>query len=185
MSEQKKKRDKNSKEITILELFLFVMLIILSTLNYSFSKTVYGKNYIKRNETHLSPQSSKYKNEPAKGYVEYSRIKFIWNDIPYAAELARKEKKLVLLDFWAIWCHWCIKADKQTFTDSDVEHILLKYFINVKVDVSKYPDLNIKYGIRGLPTIVILDLHGHKLGSIVGFKEPLDFVSLLKQFVRS
>lgn len=127
----------------------------------------------------------KFKDEPAKGYIEYSQsLDWIWNDIPKALELAREENKLVLVDFWASWCVWCIKADKITFTDSKVEDLLLKYFIIVKVDFDKYLGLQSRYGARVLPTMVILNSDGSKLGSIIGFREPSDFLSLLRQFIQ-
>ncbi|MFQ6089499.1 MAG: thioredoxin family protein [Candidatus Methanofastidiosia archaeon] len=127
----------------------------------------------------------KYINEPAKGYREYSeRLEWIWNDIPKALELAGEENKLVLVDFWAVWCVWCIKADKITFPDSEVEDLILKYFIIVKVDVDRYPGLQSRYGARALPTVVILDSDGNKLGSIIGFREPFEFSQLLRQFIQ-
>lgn len=126
----------------------------------------------------------KFIDEPAKGYIEYSeKLDWLWNDIPKALELARKENKLVLVDFWAVWCAWCIKADKITFTDSKVEDLLLKYFIIVKVDVDRYPGLQRRYGAWALPTMVTLGSDGNRLGSIIGFREPSEFLSLLRQFI--
>ncbi|MFQ6089498.1 MAG: thioredoxin family protein, partial [Candidatus Methanofastidiosia archaeon] len=142
-----------------------------------------GESEVEMSEVEGIVSSSKYVNEPAQGYVEYSNIGWIWNDIPKALELARKEDKLVLLDFWASWCGWCIKADKETFPDSRVEGIIKKYYIAVKIDHDRYKELAVEYGIRGLPTVVILDKEGNVKGRIVGFRKAEEFANLLAGFL--
>jgi len=133
----------------------------------------------------VSFASKGYVNEAPQGYKEYSKnLHWIWNDIDSALAIAKKENKLVLLDFWAIWCVWCIKADRESFPHPAVEEVLLKYFVIVKIDVDRYPELQSRYGARALPTVVILDKNGERLGEIVGFRPGEEFASLLLSFVR-
>ena len=139
-----------------------------------------------KEESSQSPQNTQppHNTGPPQGYTEYSkRLHWTWNDVDEALETARKENKLVLVDFWASWCGWCAKADREVFPNERVEDIILTHFLPVKVDTDVYPQTQMKYGVRGLPTIVILDGEGNIKGRIVGFRQVDEFVTLLMQYV--
>lgn len=60
----------------------------------------------------------------------------------------------VLVDFWAEWCQPC-KAMVPV-----LESVAAKYEgrLNVvKVDIDAYPELGVKYGVRGLPTLMVFE----------------------------
>ena len=77
-----------------------------------------------------------------------------------ALELAKKENKRVLLDFWATWCKNCTAMEHHTFTDPDVREALKDYVL-VRVQAEDPADPATKvlldtYEVTGLPTLVIL-----------------------------
>jgi thioredoxin:protein disulfide reductase len=39
---------------------------------------------------------------------------------PAALKKAKAEKKPVMIDFWAEWCHWCFELEKKTYRDPEV-----------------------------------------------------------------
>jgi thiol:disulfide interchange protein len=84
-----------------------------------------------------------------------------------AVEQAKKENKIILLQFGANWCGWCHKLHKLFDTDQTIHSRLQKDYVVVMVDVNKghNSDFAAKYGAdkHGLPCIVILDSNGKHL----------------------
>ena len=59
---------------------------------------------------------------------------------------AKAERKYIVLDGSAEWCHWCHVMEATTYHDPEVRKILDKHFIAVKVDVDSRPDVEERYG---------------------------------------
>ncbi|MCB0419106.1 MAG: DUF255 domain-containing protein, partial [Bdellovibrionales bacterium] len=53
---------------------------------------------------------------------------------PNAFTRAKSEKKLVILDLGAVWCHWCHVMEKTTYRDPRVINLLKKHYIAIQVD---------------------------------------------------
>jgi len=84
---------------------------------------------------------------------------------------AKKQNKLILLDFSAEWCGGCKAYDKYVFQDSLIYNRISDQYLLLKIN-KDLPDnefLNIKYEIGGIPHIVIIDSDERILGSISGF----------------
>jgi len=71
-------------------------------------------------------------------------------------ELAKKQKKPILLDIHGVWCHWCHVMDKTSYDDDKVIDLINKNFIPIKVDTDKRPDINKRYNQGGWPSTVFL-----------------------------
>lgn len=99
-------------------------------------------------------------------------------------ELAKKEKKLVILDLEAVWCHWCHVMDDQTYANGRVAKILNSHFIPVKVDQDARPDLSNKYEEYGWPATIIFDWNGKELVKRSGYIAPKDMIALLEAVVK-
>jgi thiol:disulfide interchange protein len=84
-----------------------------------------------------------------------------------ALEQAKKENKIILLQFGANWCGWCHKLHTLFDTNQTIHSKLQKEYVVVMVDVNKghNSDFAAKYGAdkHGLPCIVILDSNGKHL----------------------
>ena len=57
-------------------------------------------------------------------------------------EVARKNKKPILLSIGYASCHWCHVMAHESFEDKDTADLMNKYFINIKVDREERPDLD-------------------------------------------
>src|SRR3989338_10412302 len=104
-------------------------------------------------------------------WMEWSREAF---------ELAKKEKKPVLLNITATWCHWCHQMSRHNYENEDVAKIINAYFIPVRVDTDRRPDINERYNQGGWPTTVFLDSEGNILAGGTYFPAG-QFLDLLEQ----
>ena len=97
----------------------------------------------------------------------------VWmTDFEAAQAKAAAEQKPLLLDFTGSdWCGWCIKLDKEVFSQNAFKQFAAESLILVELDFPRSQEqsaelkaqnaaLAEKYGIRGFPTILILSPEG-------------------------
>lgn len=118
-----------------------------------------------------------------------------WDD-DYEKSLAKgkTESKMVLLDFTGSdWCGWCIKLDKEVFSQKAFKDYAKDNLVLVELDfpqsksqTKKLKEQNEKlskeYNVQGYPTIIVLDSEGKKLGQL-GYLEggPDAFIAELNK----
>lgn len=103
-----------------------------------------------------------------------------WNtDMNTAFQQAQASNKMVFADFYADWCHYCQEMDSVTYTDPDVQQRIAQSYIAVKIDTDDNPDLSSRYGIYGLPTIIIFNSNGQEIKRIEGYKSASQLLSQL------
>jgi uncharacterized protein len=65
---------------------------------------------------------------------------FEWQPLTKAAfEQARRERRYVLLNSAAEWCHWCHVMDATTYKDPNIGRVLRDRFVTIRVDVDARP----------------------------------------------
>ncbi len=104
-----------------------------------------------------------------------------WDDSLF--EQAKREKKFILLDLEAVWCHWCHVMDEQTYSNSDVKKLLNSRYILVKVDQDSRPDLSHKYEDFGWPATIIFNGDGKEIVKRQGYIPPERMTRLLKAII--
>ena len=99
-------------------------------------------------------------------------------DAPKAQAQAKKENKLVLLDFTGSdWCGWCIKLKGEVFDLKEFKDYADKNLVLVEVDFPRKKQLSAdqkkannalqeQYKIQGYPTIIVLNGEGKKVGEL-------------------
>jgi protein disulfide-isomerase len=128
------------------------------------------------------------------GFVSAPQSELTWHtNYQEAVKKAQKENKRILLNFTGSdWCGWCIKLDKEVFSQKDFVDYADKNLVCVKLDfprAKKLPEAEVKqnfelqnkYQIQGYPTIVILDKTekllgktGYKSGGAKAYSEHLE-----------
>ncbi len=93
-----------------------------------------------------------------------------------ARELAKKEGKLVFVDFYTTWCGPCKVMESTTFADEKVIAWLNKYTVAVKIDAEKETEVAKKYAIETYPTLLFAKPDGTELGRMVGLHEAEAFL---------
>ncbi|MDR3402997.1 MAG: DUF255 domain-containing protein [Chthoniobacter sp.] len=104
-----------------------------------------------------------------------------WSEAVFAR--AKAEKKLVLLDVVAVWCHWCHVMDEITYRDPAVVKLLREKYIAVRVDQDARPDISNRYEDYGWPATVVFDAAGKELAKRQGYLPPKPMAGMLQAFV--
>jgi thiol-disulfide isomerase/thioredoxin len=104
-------------------------------------------------------------------FAQGAEVKWFKGDLNKAMEAAKKENKIIFIDFYAVWCGPCKMLDKSVWKDEDaVERLKQMNVIPMKLDAEKEgADAAKKYGVKGYPTILFLDKNGSEIGRQVGF----------------
>jgi uncharacterized protein YyaL (SSP411 family) len=96
---------------------------------------------------------------------------------------ATAEKRFVILDLEAVWCHWCHVMEQTTYADPKVSELLASKYLPVKVDQDANPDLSNRYGDWGWPATIVFGPDGTEIAKIRGYIEPERMQALLKAVI--
>ncbi len=111
-----------------------------------------------------------------------ARSKIAWQDWDQNAfSKAKADKKLVLLDLKAIWCHWCHVMDQTTYQNTKVVDVLNSKYVSVKVDQDSHPELSRRYEDYGWPATIIFDAQGNELMKRSGYIKPEEMAKVLNE----
>jgi thiol:disulfide interchange protein DsbD len=122
----------------------------------------------------------------SKNLTEKKQEKINWlYDEKKAFEIAKKENKYLMIDFYADWCPSCMELEKFTYTNSEVINKLNNNFISLKIDLTNTDEnknkLIEKYQVVGLPLVLFVSPKKGiiKEYSLTGFENPEEFIKRL------
>ncbi|HEY6169678.1 MAG TPA: thioredoxin family protein [Verrucomicrobiae bacterium] len=116
-------------------------------------------------------------------------------DLNAAKAKAKKENKILMLDFTGSdWCGWCIKLNKEVFTQPEFAEYAKKNLVLVELDFpAKKPQspelkaankkLQAEHQVRGFPTIIAMSPEGKVLWKQPGYLAggPKAFIAKLDE----
>nr|WP_276600686.1 DUF255 domain-containing protein [Nannocystis sp. ILAH1] len=104
-----------------------------------------------------------------------------WEPAVFAA--AKSERKIILVDVIASWCHWCHVMDEETYADPEVAGLLAEHFVAIRVDSDARPDVAERYADWGWPATAILTSDARPVLELRGYQDPREFAALLRRLV--
>jgi len=96
---------------------------------------------------------------------------------------ARETGKNIVFYFYADWCTYCVRMQKETFSHDSVIDFLNNKVIAVKVDVDQNKDIARTYRVRGLPATVLLLRNGERVGPMPGFIPAKSYLAMLNKIM--
>jgi thiol:disulfide interchange protein DsbD len=111
-------------------------------------------------------------------------LSWLKQDVLTVQEIAKREGRPLLVDFTAAWCVACKELDKITFAAPDVNAEAGR-FLAVKVDATNQDDPKVestleRFGVKGLPTVLVFDSSGKEAKRFTDFVPPERFLSEIK-----
>jgi protein disulfide-isomerase len=121
-------------------------------------------------------------------------------DFAAAQKTAEKEKKLILLAFsGSDWCGWCVKMDKEVYSDKKFIQKAKDKFVLVMIDTPQNkdiltklaqrqnPTLVSKYSIRGFPCSIVVKPNGDEVKRFGGYQRggPEAFLEKLDEVAKA
>lgn len=100
-----------------------------------------------------------------------------------ARALAKREKKLLMIDFFTTWCSPCKKLDAVTWPDARVQRWLLKNVIAIKIDADQDARTKSLYEVDLYPSLVFTTPEGLELNRFKGFLSPEQFLGSARMLV--
>jgi thioredoxin-related protein len=129
-------------------------------------------------------------------FASFARAESDWlHDYNKAQEQAKANHKLLFLNFTGSdWCGWCIKLDKEIFSQQQFKNYAHDNLVLVELDFPRRKsqateerkqnmELAQQYEVLGFPTIVVLNSNGQKVWQFDGYFPggPEAFVAQLQK----
>jgi thioredoxin-related protein len=116
-------------------------------------------------------------------FAQEEGIKFDQSAFKDILARAKKEKKLVFIDAYAVWCGPCKMMDKNVFTQKSVGDYFNKTFVSSRIDMEKGEGREIaqKFAVRSYPTFLFLNGDGELVSQNYGYMEPSLFLSMAQE----
>lgn len=157
------------------------LFLIIGTFYHRFAQKVRGGAYtvwIKRVFALLLLVPTFYYGRLAATQLVQSKAPRITSEVFWIQDLetgfsrAAAEQKPIFVDFYAAWCLPCVDMENRTFSNDDLQALLLERFVPIKVDCTQETpqcrEMVEKYSVVGWPTFLILTAEGEVVESIVG-----------------
>jgi len=104
-----------------------------------------------------------------------------WRSYSIGMDSAKNDNKFIFLHFYAKWCGYCAKMEKESFQDDSIAEYLNDNFISIRVDIDEEQNIAELYNVFALPTTYFFTSSGEKLGQVPGYISKDNLLTMLKK----
>lgn len=109
----------------------------------------------------------------------YSQLMW-FRDYSSAQSYALEENKLILIDFWAIWCGPCKSMDSHLWNTEEFTQIS-KNLVLLKVDIDQDIVMKSRYNVKSIPQVLVVTVTGEVLLEKTGFSNATSYLNMLSE----
>ena len=102
------------------------------------------------------------------------------HDYNQTLSLSKKEKKPILMIYFATWCPECNYMEEVVFKDPKLQEYIRTHFLPLSLDISKDP-LPPKFIYKGVPTFFVISPDNKEIGKFEGSAAAIEFIEKLKR----
>lgn len=120
------------------------------------------------------PENSKTAKKVSKTKGLPNKNGFYEDDFNQALNEAKREKKLLLVDFSARWCPSCVRLEREIFGTKEFKK-LADDFVKLKIDVDRFENSVIaeKFSVKEIPSLLIITPEQEEVDRIKDF-QPIE-----------
>jgi YHS domain-containing protein/thiol-disulfide isomerase/thioredoxin len=105
----------------------------------------------------------------------------VWrHDFSDAAKVAKQSGRPLLIHFHATWCGPCRQMEKDVLHHSDVRDVLSRNYVAVMIDSDQHPELIEQFGIKSLPTDLVIAPDGVVLLKAEGGRDRKTYLAQMR-----
>jgi thioredoxin-related protein len=104
-------------------------------------------------------------------------------NVDEARSQAEASNRLILVDLYADWCHWCKQLESEVFSSDEFQRYSKK-FVLLRVDTgdgAEGADLQEHFSAYSLPTILIVDHRLVEFGRVEGYAPTGQFIGVVER----
>ena len=106
---------------------------------------------------------------------------FYEGDFSEILKMAMEQKKNLFVDFGAPWCPACVRFETEVFGEKDFQKVSEKFIkASVNIDKASNKVWAEKYGIKVIPTLIVMNGEGEELARMIDFRPTAQIVQELK-----
>lgn len=115
-----------------------------------------------------------------------------WQSMEAAIATAQAEDRLLVVHSYTVWCGWCVRMDRETYTDDAVQAYLEEHYAVTRLDLERdtpvdfftytlsMAELGEVLQVSGTPTTVFVDSDGSLITKMPGFQTAETFLLALR-----
>ncbi len=107
-----------------------------------------------------------------------------WLTFDEGQKKGQAQEQKFFLYFYADWCGYCRKLEKETFTNKNVAEFINANFIPVRINSDRLPKVTARFGVNGFPHMKFLTPKGDDIGSLPGYLGAEQLLPML-QYIQS
>lgn len=94
---------------------------------------------------------------------------------------AKKEHKIIMIDYYTNWCRWCKQLDKDVYAKDEVGFYADSNIVSLKLNAEQGEGVTLARDskIMGYPTIIFYNENGEEIHRQVGYQVAKDFLVTL------